>query len=789
MFGRTIKWLGTPFVGKGLRSEDGVVPVLVAAGLAAAGYASLEVVKKGMDDSEKAEQRAVKQYYLQLANETAIEQVSQLIGNFVILVDGGTKKFKKGAAIAGLNQTGGVIPTNATTRSWSLNSQGVMTISTCLRPKLTNADLDVAFANNDNNSWYNNTNNCDTNAQVQTTVSVNELLAEGSVKWDDGSTDDLHKYAMVTATTRLTNPDASSQGIDLTKRARLQLADPAKVCLAGFATEACNVDQCKFMEPARDAAGSVRYYSNGKYHVRPNALYDERVRLTIDSAIHNIVKADAADPDPVALKNWLDAAYAPGRRHPFSQWQGIEGTVTKTPLIEIAPDGAVYLNPTLDVADPASPIEISKKGAKKKAHLKFDGFLYKTDYSSSGSLAIAWPADKSYDDIAWALKRGCDRTIGTTAPDFCTRINFTYELNNYNYPRIRHCDYFGPNNYSESGLYPWDKVSSHQSISDWASVSSGNPGRRKISDNRTAYVDNYPHHDFGTGGQIHVLTKHNFSNIKVGDVREEEIRADKSEEEVTETVTKEDGTTEEVKKTVEKTDYFRRTIDSKFSVSCQYQNVTNLSYDHDLTVCFYLVYFNVKNRLTCQPSVSGYQCRNSNGCFVKGTPILMADGQYKNIDEIKSGEYVFNPASGTPIRVGQVVVGDQKSDMYKLTFGGKTITATHNHPFMTGFGIKRAEELTTNDVLIDKDYHTVRLEAVEKVAKEEGGLVWNLLLTPDPGEASENLVQDHLFVANGMVSGDFFIQNDGAKKQKVKDFEEFGNFMLSRQVSPQKFSH
>ena len=193
-----------------------------------------------------------------------------------------------------------------------------------------------------------------------------------------------------------------------------------------------------------------------------------------------------------------------------------------------------------------------------------------------------------------------------------------------------------------------------------------------------------------------------------------------------------------------------------------------------MSVCYYLQYFDSHNRNKCTRTVSSNICRNSNGCFAANTKILMADGTEKNIQDVRAGDYVRNPVNGKAIRVENYTVGEQTREMYEITYAGKTVKATYNHPFLTDDGMKRAEDLVIGDSFYDKDLGLVEVEKMVEIPVEKGRLVWNLLLE---GENKSNLIdyQDHIFVANGISSGDFYIQdtNEFAIKHEDQRFNEF----------------
>ena len=77
-------------------------------------------------------------------------------------------------------------------------------------------------------------------------------------------------------------------------------------------------------------------------------------------------------------------------------------------------------------------------------------------------------------------------------------------------------------------------------------------------------------------------------------------------------------------------------------------------------------------------------------CFVAGTKILMSDNSTKNIEKIKRGDKIlaFNIlANKKEVATVEETASVKHNNLVTYTFeGGKTITATNDHPFMTKRG-------------------------------------------------------------------------------------------------------
>jgi intein/homing endonuclease len=71
-------------------------------------------------------------------------------------------------------------------------------------------------------------------------------------------------------------------------------------------------------------------------------------------------------------------------------------------------------------------------------------------------------------------------------------------------------------------------------------------------------------------------------------------------------------------------------------------------------------------------------------CFPPGTPILMADGQFKAIEEVRVGDEVITHTGSTK-RVVRLLPSTAHDGLIKITaYGFGDILATPNHPFMIG---------------------------------------------------------------------------------------------------------
>ena len=122
------------------------------------------------------------------------------------------------------------------------------------------------------------------------------------------------------------------------------------------------------------------------------------------------------------------------------------------------------------------------------------------------------------------------------------------------------------------------------------------------------------------------------------------------------------------------------------------------------------------------------------GCFKKGTMVALADGTFKDISEIKSGELVLSFNSDTnkveASKVEQTMIHQVTDTLFTLVIGDLSVTSTAIHPFMLleKDGTERwecASAIKPGDILVamDGSHLTVSCVRQEKVKDEN---VYNL---------------------------------------------------------------
>lgn len=90
---------------------------------------------------------------------------------------------------------------------------------------------------------------------------------------------------------------------------------------------------------------------------------------------------------------------------------------------------------------------------------------------------------------------------------------------------------------------------------------------------------------------------------------------------------------------------------------------------------------------------------NGWNCFEAGTPVLMADGTWKNIEDICRGELVIGGSGKAQFVTGTHIKPFDGEAVRIITKRG-TATCTPNHRFLTSEGWVTAGDLKTGDILV-----------------------------------------------------------------------------------------
>ncbi len=145
------------------------------------------------------------------------------------------------------------------------------------------------------------------------------------------------------------------------------------------------------------------------------------------------------------------------------------------------------------------------------------------------------------------------------------------------------------------------------------------------------------------------------------------------------------------------------------------------------------------------------------GCFADDTQITLGDAvTQKAISSLTYEDTVWNPLLKQAFGIRRITRGPEKVPMIKITADGKTVSVTGKHPFPTKEGNKTAFSLNVGDSIRSASGDWVEIERIDIEAKKNSAkdpVVWNIELDA-PNENEEA----HHVLANGVVTGDYFIQ-------------------------------
>lgn len=145
--------------------------------------------------------------------------------------------------------------------------------------------------------------------------------------------------------------------------------------------------------------------------------------------------------------------------------------------------------------------------------------------------------------------------------------------------------------------------------------------------------------------------------------------------------------------------------------------------------------------------------RTNNGCFAQHTKIKMFDGTDRVIALINVGDVILNPVTKMGQKVAEVRKGKEAKAMYKLAFGGTTVTVTETHPMPVKGGIKMAKDVTDSDYMFDANGVIHRVSMAKKLPVNPDQIVLNIRLESESADPMQ-----HMVLAEGIVSGDLFLQ-------------------------------
>ena len=143
---------------------------------------------------------------------------------------------------------------------------------------------------------------------------------------------------------------------------------------------------------------------------------------------------------------------------------------------------------------------------------------------------------------------------------------------------------------------------------------------------------------------------------------------------------------------------------------------------------------------------------NSCGCFQEDSRITLLDGTSKPISALTGDDILWNPVLKTGVEIDYMIRGEEELPLVRVNAGGEELVVTHQHPFPTPDGIRRAEQLRKGDRVMLANNRYVPVTAVQQVKADKKPVVWNIMLKKGPTE------DHHMLEANGMVTGDLHVQ-------------------------------
>lgn len=131
-------------------------------------------------------------------------------------------------------------------------------------------------------------------------------------------------------------------------------------------------------------------------------------------------------------------------------------------------------------------------------------------------------------------------------------------------------------------------------------------------------------------------------------------------------------------------------------------------------------------------------------CFVRGTKVLMEDGSYKNIEDVRVGEVVMSYDSEKGRYVGAAVVKTTKNDAGKYYYVNDAMKITPGHILNVNGAWKLSDDMKVNDFLVNANGERVAITSLREIVEDVD--VFNLI-TEEP---------------NNFFAEDFLVHNEDA---------------------------
>jgi hypothetical protein len=133
----------------------------------------------------------------------------------------------------------------------------------------------------------------------------------------------------------------------------------------------------------------------------------------------------------------------------------------------------------------------------------------------------------------------------------------------------------------------------------------------------------------------------------------------------------------------------------------------------------------------------------------------MADGSLKKIKDIVAGDSVYNPVSKAAVKVKSILESSEENPMVLVEAGSYKLKVTQGHPvYVVGKGNVKAIDLKEGHILLDHSGAEVKISKLIQLPLDKHQTVINLTL-----EGGSNF-DDHMLIANGLHSGDLYVQQN-----------------------------
>lgn len=142
------------------------------------------------------------------------------------------------------------------------------------------------------------------------------------------------------------------------------------------------------------------------------------------------------------------------------------------------------------------------------------------------------------------------------------------------------------------------------------------------------------------------------------------------------------------------------------------------------------------------------------GCIAAGTPVDMADGSRKKIEDVRRGD-TLRTAGGFSAVVEDVMTGSEPVMTVLRTADGLSLACTASHPVYTNHGVLRAGEITGDCRLVDENGKEHALNGIWDVSGDFR--VYNLVLNGR-----------HSFIAGGILVGDNQAQAEMSRRKVLR---------------------